>query len=304
MTSTEQLDELEAAVFATVAYSDVFDMPAHVADVGRFLVHASASGDKVAAAVSDLVDRGVLERSGDLVLLPGREMVLDVHADRTARAVRMWPQARRWSRVLGRLPFVRMVAVTGGLACDSVEDYDDIDLFLITAPGRLWLTRLAVVTVVRVVGIRGPELCPNFIVSTDALELDVRTQYVARELAQTVPLVGGDLWREMLRANEWYLDHLPNAEARSQPDIASGSPGTLRRAVERFIAFPAFDRVERWEMERKIRRLTDVSSRRPEVGTPDESSFSPSVCKGHMEGNAAGIEIAWRDRTSRYGSSR
>ena len=48
--------------------------------------------------------------------------------------------------------------------------------------------------------------------------------------------------------------------------------------------------------QRKVAKLTRVSSRRPEVGMPDESSFSRSVCKGHMEGNAAGIEVAWRER--------
>ena len=35
-----------------------------------------------------------------------------------------------------------------------------------------------------------------------------------------------------------------------------------------------------------------------EVGTPDESSFSTEVCKGHMIGNAAGIEVAWKQRLS------
>jgi hypothetical protein len=289
-------DDLDDAVLATVAYSDVFDMPASLHEVERYLVGVRASGDQVSTAADRVVARGALRRRGQLLYLPGRESVLAVHADRSARAARMWPQARRWVRILGLIPFVRSVAVTGGLAADSVEDFDDIDLFVITAPRRLWLTRLAVVVVVRMVGLRGPELCPNYLVTTEALELDVRTQYVARELAQTIPLVGVDLWRELLDLNSWHRAELPNAIPRDTMEVGSGRPGWLRRVVERLLGLSFFDRIETWEMQRKIARLARNPSRRPEVGSPDESSFSPSVCKGHMEGNAAGIEVAWRER--------
>ena len=291
--------ELEAALLATVAYSDVFDMPVSVADSGRFLVGVRADAPDVEAAATRLVDDGRLRARADLLHLPGRDEVLAIHDDRRARAETMWPQARRWSRVLTWIPYVRMVAVTGGLACDSVEDHDDIDLFVVTAPGRLWLTRLAIVVVVRIAGLRGPELCPNYIVASDALEMDVRTQYVARELAQSIPLCGADVWDQLLDANSWYREHLPNAERRPEPEVASGRPGPLRAAAERLFSRRVFERLEATEMKRKIKRLTTVSSRRPEGGRPDESSFSPSVCKGHMDGNAAGIEVAWRERISR-----
>ena len=302
MTDTPDLTHaVNDAVVATVAYSDVFDMPVSLVDVGRFLVGVRAPLEAVERAADALVDSGQLARCGDLLYLSGRDEVLAIHADRTQRADQMWPQARRWISVLARLPYVRMVAVTGGLACDSVAPHDDIDLFIITAPGRLWLTRLAVVSVVRVVGLRGPELCPNYLLSTDALDLDVRTQYVARELAQTVPLVGHDCWDDLLDRNAWYRDHLPNARPLDVEPVASGWPGIVRRTVEWIGRRKVFDGLERWEMRRKIARLTVVSSRRPEVGRPDESSFSPSVCKGHMVGNAAGIEVAWRERVAAAG---
>lgn len=293
---------MRRAVYATVAYSDVFDMPVASTDVWRFLVDVRATPTEVDDAAAALVADGELSARDELLHLPGRSEVLDVHRDRTARAARMWPQARRWTRVLSHVPFVRMVAVTGGLACDSVEDYDDIDLFLVVAPRRLWLTRLLVVGVVRVVGLRGPELCPNFMVTTEALELDVRTQYVARELAQSIPLSGLDVWDELLDRNAWYRQHLPNARPVEIEPVASGRPGPIRSVAERIIGLKMFDAIEDWEMRRKVRRLTSVASRRPEVGTPDESSFSPSVCKGHMDGNAAGIEVAWRDRVDRFGA--
>ena len=70
----------------------------------------------------------------------------------------------------------------------------------------------------------------------------------------------------------------------------------LQRFAEAILLLPVFAPLERWEMKRKIAKLTTVRSRRPEVGAPDESSFSPNICKGHMVGNAEGIDIAWRER--------
>ncbi len=294
--------ELENALLATVAYSDVFDMPVSVADSGRFLVGVRAAPADITATAEQLLDEGRLSARDDLLYLPDRAEVLAIHDDRRARAEAMWPQARRWSRLLTWIPYVRMVAVTGGLACDSVEAHDDIDLFVVTAPGRLWLTRLAIVVVVRIAGLRGPELCPNYIVASDSLEMDVRTQYVARELAQTIPLCGSDVWDQLLDVNGWYREHLPNAERRAERQVASGRPGPLRAAIEWAFSRSAFDRLEAAEMKRKVKRLTAVSSRRPEVGRPDESAFSPSVCKGHMDGNAAGIEVAWRERITKLSS--
>lgn len=299
MTITDPLRpaDLDDAVVATVAYSDVFDMPIDRARLRRFLIGVAADDGALDVALARLERSGRIERSGPLAHLPGRAAVLRVHADRTARATEMWADALRWGRRLGRLPFVRAVAVTGGLACESVADHDDIDYLVVTAPGRLWTARLFAVALVHLGRRRDVDLCPNYLVSTDALELDDRTAYTARELAQMVDVVGPDVLDDMRARNRWMLDHLPNASiVGDRSRVVDVGSRWATRLAEAALGLGVFDRLERWEMRRKVARLRDVASRRAEVGRPDESSFSPSVCKGHMVGNAAGIEVAWRAR--------
>ena len=285
------------AVVATVAYADVFDMPIDGERLYRFLVGHEAPLSDVRAATAHLVDVGRLGRRDDLYFLPGREDVLAIHDERTARAVTMWDAAERWGRRIGALPFVKAVAVTGGLAVDSVADHDDIDYFIITRPGRLWLTRALILVLVKAAARDDIELCPNYIVSDRALDFDDQTIYVAREIAQMIPLVGAEHCVNLRKRNDWMFDHLPNAtiagDLTRAGDLEQSTASTLG---ERLLASRPFAPVERWEMRRKIAKLQTVTSRRPEVGTPDESSFSPEVCKGHMVGNAAGIDIAWRER--------
>ena len=285
------------AVYATVSYADVFDMPIELVHLHRYLVGHSLTMTDTSRAIDSLVSRQRLERRGDVVYLAGRSEVLDVYQDRTARAVDMWHAAEVLGRRIGRLPFVRMVAVTGGLAVDSVADHDDIDFFIVVRPHRLWLTRLMIIVLGRVAARKNIELCPNFIVSTRALEMDERSIYVARELAQMVVIVGRDVCRSVRRVNAWMFEYLPNATVEGdERHLCDISPSLVQKWAELFLLLPPFQLVEDWERNRKIAKLTRVASRRPEVGAPDESSFSTEVCKGHMVGNAAGIDRAWKQR--------
>ena len=296
-----RFEHLDDAVVATVAYSDVFDMPVDRVQLHRLLLGWRCDREEVDRAVEAACAAGRLVQSGDLVHLPDRSEVLDVHRDRTGRAEDMWRQAMQWSRWLGRVPFVRGVAVTGGLAVDSVAPHDDVDFLVVTAPRRLWLTRAMIVVIVRIADRSDIELCPNFLVTSDAMEMQDRTAYSARELAQMVDVIGGDVLDELRGRNDWLLEHLPNAAIEGDRSLVTDPGWSRRRAVaERVLSSRIFDRVERWEMDRKIAKLSTVSSRRPEVGRPDESSFSPQRCKGHMVGNAAGIDVAWRDRLRQH----
>ena len=287
----------DEAVFATVSYADVFDMPIELDHLHRFLVGSSLTLLETSMAVDHLVSNGRLGRRDDVVYLAGRDEVLAIYDERTARAATMWRDAETWGARIGRLPFVRMVAVTGGLAVDSVAEHDDIDFFIVTKPGRLWLTRLMIIVLGRIADRDDIELCPNYIVSDQALEMDERTIYVARELAQMVVIVGDELCQRVRATNDWMFELLPNASITGdRTHLSTVNPSRLQRIAEWLLLLPPVGWFEKWEMNRKIIKLTRVSSRRPEVGTPDESSFSPDVCKGHMVGNAAGIDLAWQQR--------
>lgn len=288
------------AVHATVSYADIFDMPIELDHLHRYMVGRPLTREETNDAVDDLVAEARLGRRGDLVHLAGRAEVLDVYDDRKARAATMWVQAKEWGRRIARLPFVRMVAVTGGLAVDSVADHDDIDFFIVVRPGRLWMTRLMIIILGRLAEREDIELCPNFIVSTEAIEMDERTIYVARELAQMVVLVGDDLCQSVRARNAWMFDFLPNATVEGDRSrLIDYEPTGAQRLVEAILLLPPFALFENWERERKIEKLSKVRSRRPEVGAPDESSFSTEVCKGHMVGNAAGIDVAWKQRLAK-----
>jgi len=226
---------------------------------------------------------------GEFWVLAGREHLAGLRRHRAAAAAGLWPPALRDGRLIGSLPFVRMVAVTGALALDNVEPGDDIDYLVVTEPGRLWVCRALVIGVVRWAARRGVRLCPNYFRSDRALGLEDRNLFTAHELAQMVPLFGLDLYRQMRRLNLWTARFLPNAGGPPRNPPIPGPPFRLAaRVLEAAGRTPAGGWLGGWEMGRQLRKFG--TERGPEL------RFGPDHCQGHFDGHGRRTLAAFAQR--------
>jgi hypothetical protein len=192
------------------------------------------------------------------------------------------------------------VAVTGTLAVDNVEQGADIDYLIATVPGRVWLARLLTVGIVRVGRLAGVEICPNYVISVDALEQFDHSLFTAHELAQMVPLYGLDIYKELVRVNGWAQCFLPNAFAagRDLPRRGIGYVNrTLKRVGELLLGGRVGDMLERWEMHHKIPLLTNQAAYRDTRA----AVFSPHCCKGHLDDHADRTGKAYAQRLRQAG---
>lgn len=299
---------LPAAIVQTVAYVDVFDYPLLPAEVHRYLVGLSAPLE----AVDKLLSNGALvphhlERCDGYVTLPGRRQIVETRRLREANARQLWPLARYYGALIAQLPFVRMVAVTGSLAVNNAEPGADIDYLIVTANGRLWLSRAFVILVVRLAATRGVRLCPNYLLAERALVFPEQTLYAAHELAQMVPLSGYDVYRQMRGLNGWVNEWLPNATNSPTAPVALadslvGRPARLQRLLERALESRLGQRLEQWEMERKLARFSGQAAQgAPGPGTM-EAHFAADWCKGHFDGHARQIMQAYGERIQALGA--
>jgi hypothetical protein len=182
-----------------------------------------------------------------------------------------------------------MAAVTGSLAMNNTDEGKDVDYMIVTSPDHLWTCRAFALLIARFAKLEGISLCPNYLVTTNALELKERSLYVARELAQMIPLSGMEIYHEMRRLNSWIIDYLPNA--LKAPELPQNvrqvqKPSVVQRILEVFLSLPFAGRFEKWEMNRKIARLTREQS------SSFESYFSADVCKGHVDRHGENVVTA------------
>lgn len=287
-------DRLSRAVMQTIAYSDIFDYPLTAREIHRYLTGVRASFEEVVQALEE----GFVIRTGDYFTLPGRAELGNIRTHREARSRELMPHAIRYGRLLGRLPYIRMVALTGSLAVSNISKAADFDYMLVTVPGRVWTARAFALAFNRFTRLFGHTLCPNLIVSENSLAWPLHDLYSARELCQMIPITGIRVYQELMHANQWAGEILPNAFMERG---SWTSPGRERTSVpQSLFEFPLSgkigDRFERWEMDRKIARF----SKQPGFG--DETVFNAEVCQGNFHHHRKWTQEVFHQRLSDLGT--
>lgn len=265
---------LARAILQTVAYSDIFDYPLTARELHRYLTGVHVSLEEVVQAVEK---EDIVARTGDYFTLPGREEIVRIRMQREAHSRELMPRAIQYGRVLGTLPYIRMVALTGSLAVMNVSKDQDFDYMLVTAPGRLWTARAFALAFNRFTRLQGYTLCPNLIVSETTLEWRLHDLYSAHELYQMIPISGMNVYSKLIKANEWAKKFLPNGWQTSEaPKNGETSGVSLLKFLELPLQGKLGDQFEKWEMNRKIARF----SKQPGFG--EETIFNAEVCQGNF----------------------
>ena len=289
----ERAISLEQAILETLAYSDVFDFPLHVEELHRYL--------RVRSTLADL--QGALARGVRSVacckgfyFLNGREALVPLRMLREACSRPALLRARHFGRILGRLPFIRMVALTGSLALLNADETADLDYMLVARQGRVWTARGFALLFGRLTARRGYTLCPNLIVSARLLAWPQRDLYTAREICQMIPITGLGVYDRLRQVNDWTDEYLPNASG--MPPLAESAPKPTSRvqSVQEWALQGALgDRVEAWEMVRKIRRFER------QAGFGAETHFDADTCQGNFHHHGAHTRQALQERLVKLG---
>ncbi len=255
------MNPIETAVLRTILYADVFNFPLTPAEIHHFLMHnerVSLAQVEHALATSATLQTHVCQDRG-YVTRADRPQLVEQRLEREQASAHLWPLATRYGVWLARLPYVRMVAVTGALAMrNAAHADDDLDYLVVTAANRVWLARALAIGLVRLVRLRGVVICPNYVLSENAFEQSKKDLFIAHEIAQMVPIYGHGLYTQFRGANKWVTQHLPNANSAfyGENDYhPAGIWGGLKRGLERILSGKAGDWLENWEYRRKLRRF-------------------------------------------------
>jgi hypothetical protein len=281
------------AVCATVAYADVFDCALTASDVRAGLVYVAGTVEDAREATGQAVQARRLVSLGEYITLPNRSELALLRRQREKRAAALWSNAWRYGQILSALPFIRMVGVTGSLAANNPVADADIDFMLVSAPGRLWLARAGAVAIVRLASARGATICPNYLITTRALNLAERDLYTAHELCQLVPISGFNTYRELRARNQWVASFLPNRAGERR--LFAPEPGIAQITQslgEAVLSGRVGSWLDEWEGRRKIARFRRVGP---------AATFDQDVCEGHFRRHRDAVLRAFAERSARIG---
>lgn len=225
--------KLKNEVLKTLAYSEVFKYPLSFYQLGTYLGCRCSYKDLV-KALRELEKRRIISQKA------GKYCVAQKYAEnwpeKLKETARKTEQARDIIKRLEKIPWIKLLALTGPLAASNPQEKGDVDVFVVAQKKRLWLTRLFVVLYLKSLGKYRTDknsvdkVCPNLLIAEDNMLWERKKQnlYIASEIVRMQPIINREktYWR-FLTANKWCENFFPNFEFEKIENFQGSNPKVL-----------------------------------------------------------------------------
>ncbi len=243
-----RLSVLQQDILQTLAYFDVFSYPLSAEQVYAYLPRNSVSSSQVEKTLHSLVNFGIVLRSQSFYFLADRPAsVVAERLQNEIRASRMMKRVKWIAFFLRQVPFVRAVFITGSLSKNVAGPSSDADFMIVTAPNRLWITKMFLTAIRRVFLLNSIRyFCLNLFVTEKGFQFPNRNVFNAIEIATTRVLWNSASYRKFQSANSWIEQFLPNrkwAAPAAHEDSRTQSP--VQKIIEAAMSVLPLDLVDR-----------------------------------------------------------
>ena len=230
----------ERAIVHTLLYFELFSYPLTEEEIWQFThedtsetLPTEVSFEGFQEKLYELVERGVVFRFQHFFQTQNHPEWAVRRLEYNRRADAMLPVARRMSRLIAAFPYIRAVFVSGSLSKHCMRPDGDIDFFLITVPGRLWLARTLLVVFKKLFLFNSHKyFCVNYFIDTEHLEIEEKNLFTATEVITLLPMYGQEWYRAFHQHNLWAWRQFPNSRQRPVDDIPTGSSSWIKHALE------------------------------------------------------------------------
>lgn len=248
-------DRLDEYVVRTLLYYDIFNYPLRGREVFRFLGINSVAEQEVERSLNKLVDQQYLFRFGDLYSVQSSEANIERRLKGNHEAARHMALAKSRARFIAQFPFVRAVMASGSLSKGYMDEKSDLDFFIVTHPGRLWVARMLLVMYKRIFLFNSHKyFCVNYFVDHDHLEIEEKNIFTATELATLIPLYGKEYYDMLLASNGWMKKIFPNYKPRPTNDVPASRHGGFKKILEALLNIPVVNKLDAFFMFLTLRR--------------------------------------------------
>ncbi len=248
---------IKQSILATLAYFDIFDYPLTQLELGRFL-YAEDGGKwkdtEVAEQLRHLENIHQLRHKEGYYFLFGREEIVDRRQRNIWFIERKMKKAIRGVKKLAHIPFVRAVFVCNTVSGVGIDEKSDIDVFIITKKGRIFLARAIATLYLSLFNLRRTKrkvkdkICLSFYVADDNLNLQgISLPDLSGVASAKIDLSGVALAKPDIYLMYWLAQLIPVYD----PDNLLSSLQKANTWVKKYLpnAFSGYDLLSRWQVE-------------------------------------------------------
>lgn len=211
--------EKETEPLMLLKYFNIFRHPLRLDELYRFSGEQSTLSE-LESYMDELVAAGTVTRQGKYYLYDGNEQYIAKRERGEAFAARLIPKAKRTARFISWFPFVKFVGISGSLSKGYADEKTDFDFFIVTAANTLWICRTMLHIVKKLSYLVGKQhnLCMNYFIDEQRLELEEKNIFTQIELSTLIPVYNHGMYRSLLFSNRKNLPNLVHLELGPDPD--------------------------------------------------------------------------------------
>lgn len=205
----------------SLKYHDIFNYPLSEDELTKWKFNTQSLN--IDGHIFSKIRKLKIESRNGFYFLKGKNTLVKKRLERERYSKHKLTIAKKASRILRQIPYIKFVGITGSLAMNNAGKDSDIDLIIITSQNRLWTTRLIAYFYLLLNGIKvrkprdkneNDKLCLNMWIDETKLGWNKRDRnvYAAHEISQIVPLIDKDeMYRKLIQTNHWIFFYWPNA---------------------------------------------------------------------------------------------
>lgn len=239
----------EKSILRTLLYFDIFSYPLTKKEIEQF--SPLATNSRNAGTLDKLVAMQLVYEHNEFYMVQNQLPLASRRIAGNSLARKKLKTAQRYSRLIARIPFVRGIMLSGSISKGYMDSKSDIDYFIITEVNRLWIVRTMLAFIRRIFLFNSHKnLCTNYFVDLQNLEIVEKNAFTAIEFSTLVPMYGKPALDQLMQANLWARDFLPNspsAELSTQEDNY-----LLKPFLEKILPHSYLDRFNLWLLNKTI----------------------------------------------------
>jgi len=233
MQQNDHREQLQSSIAKALLYSDIFSYPLTAEEVFLRLPTNHTCIEEVEAELELMTRDGIVFQFGNFFAIRNEKDLAARRTNGNNRARTILPIALRRGRLLNQFPFIRSVMISGSLSKNYMDDDSDVDFFVITAPGRLWIARFIVAAFKRIF-LRNSHkrFCVNYYIDDAHLEIEEKNIFTATELVTLIPVGNVEGHAKLIESNRWIQDFFPNFNSPGGRQSTNQRSSWMKRLAE------------------------------------------------------------------------
>ena len=242
----KELNSFSKGILKTLLYFNIFQYPLTKEEIHNYCSF-KASINEISAQLRTLELVGFVKKNNGFYFLNevDERLLLNRRIEGNRSAEKLIKTGSRFSKFISFFPFVRAICLSGSLSKGYADKDSDIDYFIITEPGRLWLCRTMLIAFKKLFLFNSHKyFCVNYFVDTGNLEIPDKNTFTATELISIIPTHNGSIYKQLMLVNEWTKEYFPNSELKDSMSAFPENKSLFKRSLEWILSGKMGDKLD------------------------------------------------------------